>query len=257
MERALKSGQRQGVQAPAVQGLQKAPQAASARVQESAAMEVENREPVKRPLPADEGVNAKRHRNTTTIQRTVHSSREDYLLLEIVPKRKDEKNKGLGLPPLLIQTQRSAASAQLIVVGDFNAPHLEWGYIRASPKGNRLWQVARDLRWTLLNNPQDHTKIGNNISMDTSSDLTFLKGISNPKWVNTGQTLGSGHYILSTTFIAAKHKAKVKGHKVAEWDRFRKTRADTVNGEIEDLDAWVEALKQDVKSTTVEVPIEE
>ncbi|XP_037518278.1 uncharacterized protein LOC119395057 [Rhipicephalus sanguineus] len=172
-------------------------------------------------------------------------------------KERSSSDKGLGLPPLLIQTQRLAASAQLIVVGDFNAPHPEWGYIRASPKGNRLWQVARDLRWTLLNNPQDHTRIGNSISTDTSPDLTFLKDISNAKWVNTGQKLGSDHYILSTTFSASKHKDKVKGHKVTDWDRFRKTRADTVNGEIEDLDAWVEALKQDVKSTTVEVPIEE
>ncbi|KAH7948395.1 hypothetical protein HPB52_021191 [Rhipicephalus sanguineus] len=67
MERALKSGQRQGVQAPTIQGLQKATQAASARVQESAAMEVENRGPVKRPLPADEGVNAKRLAETSTV----------------------------------------------------------------------------------------------------------------------------------------------------------------------------------------------
>ncbi|KAL1444971.1 hypothetical protein MTO96_029402 [Rhipicephalus appendiculatus] len=49
----------------------------------------------------------------------------------------------------------------------------------------------------------------------------------------------------------------MKGHRITDLDKFRKTRADTVDGEIEDLDAWVEALKQDVKGTTVEVPIEE
>lgn len=209
------------------------------------------------------------HRNTTAIQHTIDCSREDYVLLEIVPKRKDDKSlfilnvysspkdKGFGLPQLLMKTQRLAARAQLIVVGDFNAPHPEWGYIRASPKGNRLWQVAQDLRWTLLNNPQDHTRIGNSVSIDTSPDLTFLKGIRAAKWVNTGQALGSDHYILSTVFSAAKHKDKVNGPRVTDWDRFRKTRADTAIAEIENLEAWVEALKQDVKGTTEEVPMEE
>ncbi|KAL1477100.1 hypothetical protein MTO96_036021 [Rhipicephalus appendiculatus] len=41
----------------------------------------------------------------------------------------------------------------------------------------------------------------------------------------------------------------------ALWKKFgfRKARADTVNGKIEDLDTWIEALKQDVKGTTAEV----
>lgn len=206
------------------------------------------------------------HRNATAIQHTIDSSREDYVLLEVLPKRKDDKSlfvlnvysspkdKGLGLPDLLIKTQRLAARAQLIVVGDFNAPHPEWGYIRATPKGNRLWRVAQDLQWTTLNNPLDHTRIGNSVSTDSSPDLTFVKGIRDAKWVNTGQPLGSDHYILSTVFSAAKHKDRVKGTRVTDWDRFRKVRKDTVSGEIEDLGAWVEALKQDVKGTTEEVP---
>lgn len=67
MERALRNDQRQGTQAPAVQGLQKATQEASARVQESAAMEVENRGTVKRPLPGDEVANAKRLAETSPV----------------------------------------------------------------------------------------------------------------------------------------------------------------------------------------------
>ncbi|KAH7945939.1 hypothetical protein HPB49_017362 [Dermacentor silvarum] len=48
------------------QAPQKVAQAAGSRVQESSAMEVENRGPVKRPPPADEGTNAKRVAETST-----------------------------------------------------------------------------------------------------------------------------------------------------------------------------------------------
>ncbi|KAH7980043.1 hypothetical protein HPB49_012814 [Dermacentor silvarum] len=66
MERALKGGKGQGVLAPVMQAPQKVAQAAGSRVQESSAMEVENRGPVKRPPPADEGTNAKRVAETST-----------------------------------------------------------------------------------------------------------------------------------------------------------------------------------------------
>ncbi|KAH7967985.1 hypothetical protein HPB52_005082 [Rhipicephalus sanguineus] len=66
--------------------------------------------------------------------------------------------------------------AQLLLLGDFNARHPDWGYMHTDPKGRKLWSLVQDLRLTLLNDPQQPlTRIGNSVCRDTSPDLTLCK----------------------------------------------------------------------------------
>lgn len=208
------------------------------------------------------------HRNITAIQHFINESEEDYTLLEIVLRQKGDtnlfilnvynppKNRGKGLPHLLINTVKLATRAQLIIVGDFNSPHPAWGYTRATSKGNLLWQTIQSLGLTTLNNPSDHTRMGNSVCVDTSPDLSLSKNVTDAKWINTGENLGSDHYILSITFPTKQLKTKAKEIRTTDWDKFREFRNKTAPKEINNLSDWVSSLIEDVSSASVVVSVD-
>ncbi|KAL1478668.1 hypothetical protein MTO96_034921 [Rhipicephalus appendiculatus] len=52
--------------------------------------------------------------------------------------------------PLVAKAVGLATGAPLVVAGDFNAPHCEWGYPSSTAKGSDLWQTAADHALVLL-----------------------------------------------------------------------------------------------------------
>ncbi|KAG0443145.1 hypothetical protein HPB47_015238 [Ixodes persulcatus] len=86
----------------------------------------------------------------------------------------------------------------LLIVGDFNATHTTLGNARASAKGRKLMDAIDVYRLTLLNEPDQPTRIGNSTSRDTCPDLTLARTRDSCIWTNLGESLGSDHLILET-----------------------------------------------------------
>ncbi|KAH7936343.1 hypothetical protein HPB52_021549 [Rhipicephalus sanguineus] len=58
-----------------------------------------------------------------------------------------------------------------MVLGDINVKHPYWGYPKADGPGTRLWQLAHDLRLTLLTDTTQPMRLGNSVCRDTTSGL--------------------------------------------------------------------------------------
>ncbi|XP_077550626.1 uncharacterized protein LOC144163745 [Haemaphysalis longicornis] len=91
---------------------------------------------------------------------------------------------------------------RLIICGDFNAQNQAWGYQRTLAKGRDLLQDSTDLGLNLITDPTQPTRTGNSVTRDTTPDLTFVRKGKNDRadfeWRNTGNNLGSDHYIVET-----------------------------------------------------------
>ncbi|KAH8039100.1 hypothetical protein HPB51_005061 [Rhipicephalus microplus] len=127
---------------------------------------------------------------------------------------------------LFQKTTWLSRGAQLLILGDFNARHHDWGYLQANKRGKKLWQLRQDLRLTLLNDlQQSPTRIGNSVCRDTSPDLAYCKNIAQARWENTCQLAGSDHYMISiqvqTSTANRVHKALAR---ITEWPKFRDVR---------------------------------
>lgn len=151
---------------------------------------------------------------------------------------------------ILTKVARLAGNAPLIVGGDFNAPHQAWKYPYSTGKGERLWTHASDLSLTLITDPGHPTRCGTSTCRDSTPDLTFVRGIEKPSWVNTDIDLGSDHYIVVVSFeVVCK---KLREFKLIDWDKFRKLRAnpDASPDEADPpLESWIEQLGLDIHAS--------
>lgn len=162
------------------------------------------------------------HRNLTAIQIDLECDEVAYTFIEILPnKRADQslfvlnlysppKDKSPSASKLMINAYKHAHKAPLVVLGDFNARHSAWGYPKGENKGNKIWETAQGYGFTLLNDPERPTRIGNSVSRNTSPDLAFVKNIAKTTWENTEMNVGSDHYILTiTAFLKGYRKRKL------------------------------------------------
>ncbi|KAH7939365.1 hypothetical protein HPB52_011408 [Rhipicephalus sanguineus] len=74
-----------------------------------------------------------------------------------------------------------AVRAPLLVVGDFNAKHADWGYAIEDAKGGKLHNLMTIEGLTLLTDADYPTRIGNSVSRDTCPDLTMTLNAPHPK----------------------------------------------------------------------------
>ncbi|KAH7936895.1 hypothetical protein HPB49_006055 [Dermacentor silvarum] len=96
----------------------------------------------------------------------------DHVLIEVVPSsgRKktglfvlnvysspSQRNRTHTFDALFREAMSKAAPNPLMICGDFNAPHAQWGYGADSPKGKRLAGLMDELGLTVLNEPASHT----------------------------------------------------------------------------------------------------
>ncbi|XP_070377085.1 uncharacterized protein [Dermacentor albipictus] len=148
-----------------------------------------------------------------------------------------------------------AASSPLLICGDFNAPHTQWGYGADSPKGKSLAGLMDELGLTVLNEPASHTRIGQGVCRDTSPDLSVWSGAGVVTWSNSFEDLGSDHRILCVTVGEDKNEEVVcRKARIVDWDRFRKNREqDKKEGPIEDISEWCRVILADVEKATDEI----
>lgn len=110
---------------------------------------------------------------------------------------------------------------------DFNAAHKELGYSRTTAKGKALLEAAEEAGFVLYSDEAVPTRIGTSITHDTSPDLSFVRKRKEARggvaWKNTGQNLGSDHFIIELDLPASADEVGrgKREHKLTNWDRFR------------------------------------
>ncbi|KAH8029055.1 hypothetical protein HPB51_022223 [Rhipicephalus microplus] len=178
-------------------------------------------------------------RGTAFIDHSLDISEEsdiDHNLIEVVPCIGNRKT-GLFVlnvysPPskrglthnfgaLFREAMAKAASSPLLICGDFNAPHTQWGYGADSPKGERLAELMDELGLVLLNELASHTLIGQGACRDMSPDLSIWSDAGVITWSNTFEDLGSDHGVLCMTM--GENTGKMDGcqkARVVDWDKF-------------------------------------
>ncbi|KAH7953651.1 hypothetical protein HPB49_010880 [Dermacentor silvarum] len=194
----------------------------------------------------------------------------DHVLIEVVPssgRRKtglfvlnvysspSQRNRTHTFNALFREAMSKAASNPLLICGDFNAPHTQWGYGADSPKGKRLAGLMDELGLTVLNEPASHTRIGQGVCRDTSPDLSVWSGADMVTWSNSFEDLGSDHRILCVTVGENESEEDVcRKARIVDWDRFRKNRErDKKEGPIKDISEWCRELLADVEKSTDEI----
>lgn len=215
-------------------------------------------------------------RNIPTLQHDTGIETTEHAFIELIPGRKKktsslfilnlyssprEKN---GFTKLLQRATKIADKSPLIIVGDFNAHHAEWGYDRDSKRGRTLWTDAQNLGLTLQTDSSFPTRTGNSVSKDTTPDLTFTKNVREKfVWANLHENLGSDHYIVQSTLeTGPPQKRKGKEIRITEWDKFREIRHARKEAqgehcaEIEDIQEWIEQLQEDARVATKTIPQE-
>lgn len=194
-------------------------------------------------------------RNLPVLEHETGVATVDHVLVEIIPTKKGSEGSVFVLNVYSSPRKRHRFGSlfrkvldivkrqPLVVVGDFNAPHPAWGYGREVAKGRNLWMDAQQQGLTLVTDPAHPTRVGNSVCRDTTPDLTFVKNVPDPDWLNTQENLGSDHFIVATTVKAGPSKLKGNKIKITEWDSFRDIRrAENLGSEIDDIESWAKNI---------------
>lgn len=135
-----------------------------------------------------------------------------------------------------------------LILGDFNAPHTDWGYDRDTPKGQRLADLAEDQGLVLLTRPDEPTRTGNSVVKDTSPDLTFSNNGRGVTWTNLGEDLGSDHCIISVSMNTARVRHRLGAATITDWIAYREKQKQTAP--CQSAADWTASIRAIYKSTT-------
>ncbi|KAH7935313.1 hypothetical protein HPB52_005738 [Rhipicephalus sanguineus] len=140
----------------------------------------------------------------------------------------------------------------LILLGDFNAAHTEWGYLKDAAKGRRLIHATEQHNLTLMNLPNSPTRIGNSVERDTTPDLAFTNADRHTTWQRLEETLGSDHHIISIAICTGKMRRPLGKARITDWNKFRERQQDWSldNGAPTNATEWEEAIKYIYKGVT-------
>lgn len=117
---------------------------------------------------------------------------------------------------------KEAKTRPILLLGDFNAPHTQWGYQFQSKRGKQLLHVIEQHNLTILNEPNTPTRMGTSTVRDSSPDLSLLKGDLDATWLNKGLNLGSDHDIICISIKGPDFRAKIGQARITDWDRLRR-----------------------------------
>lgn len=157
--------------------------------------------------------------------------------------------------PIFKRAISLAGKNPLIIAGDFNARHREWGYTTSSPKGQTLLEDITESNLYIANDIRCPTRVGNSVSADTNPDLTLCHRTGIVKWTNKHQDLGSDHYVLEVELsrkVSVK-RAVCRTETQVDWDKFRQIREREEIGDIECIQNWAAQLITHVNEATEEI----
>ncbi|KAH7963820.1 hypothetical protein HPB52_023143 [Rhipicephalus sanguineus] len=151
--------------------------------------------------------------------------------------------------PIISHAVNSATRGdRVILLGNFNAWHTEWGYKRDSAKGTSLLKATQAHDLILVTQPDSPTRLGNSVARDPAPDLCFVSDERGVTWTNLDETLGSDHYILSISIQTAKIRQPTGTARLTDWRKFRECQTD-----IQDLNTikdWTTYLREAADQAT-------
>ncbi|KAG0415419.1 hypothetical protein HPB47_007395 [Ixodes persulcatus] len=160
----------------------------------------------------------------------------DHVLIEIIPEKRQYEDFSKLHARALKLTQN-----QLLIIGDFNAPHSAGGYTRSMAKSTRLYHSIRQQRLSILtvrSSPRERATVCGRWS----------------EWSNLEVNLGSDHAIAQVDIAVSPGKKFLRKQALTDWDRFRAARTATHSEREHDdasLASWTERLVCD-KNTYME-----
>ncbi|KAH7939971.1 hypothetical protein HPB52_019813 [Rhipicephalus sanguineus] len=201
-------------------------------------------------------------RNIAAIEHEVNSREIEAVLLEILTGRKGEpsvfllnlystpRQRKVRFRALFRKEIEAAGTNPLVIAGDFNAAHPEWGYSKQDPKGRQLWEDAHELGLTLHTDPSSPSRVGNSVCADTSPDLTFSKNVTDLKWTNSECNFGSDHFILALILKKGVKTRRARQPRITDWELFRDKRDQSATDKIENIEKWTKTLARHVEEAT-------
>ncbi|KAG0430854.1 hypothetical protein HPB47_022311 [Ixodes persulcatus] len=138
------------------------------------------------------------------------------------PARKTRAEIDHGWVQKLVREYGKKRKHAILVGGDFNAEHEEWGYAKSSARGAELLRRATDMGLALINEPGTKTRTAPSIKQqDTSPDLTWADPHTARKteWRVFEDAWGSDHHPIETCIVgrAKRHKKHMMA-KTTVWD---------------------------------------
>lgn len=117
------------------------------------------------------------------------------LAVNVYSSRRHRKQK---FCTLMQRALRATKKGMIVIGGDFNAPHYDWGYDMTTEEGRELLQDVTDAGLTLITNPETSTRTGTSVARDSTPDLTFVKIEENDTatWKNTKRDFGNDHMVI-------------------------------------------------------------
>ncbi|KAH9377728.1 hypothetical protein HPB48_015878 [Haemaphysalis longicornis] len=125
--------------------------------------------------------------------------------------------------PLIHFSSRLYRDCDFIIGGDFNAPHVIWGYPRTLRPGRILNDTLNGAQMTVYNKPPFHYSRGYKHQQSTMPDLTAGRGVRDVTWNVTDERLLSDHYIIQITIPTCIRSPKRK-ISLTNWKIFRDIR---------------------------------
>ncbi|KAG0413173.1 hypothetical protein HPB47_009671 [Ixodes persulcatus] len=112
---------------------------------------------------------------------------------------------------------------RLLVAGDFNAHHPDWGYSTANARGARLKEAAELAHLTLANDLDYPTRHGlHEGQRDTTPDLTWADSRLVTDWRCGPDPMGSDHYPIWLELSTGGKAGRRRLTQAIDWDAFRK-----------------------------------
>ncbi|KAM7301056.1 uncharacterized protein ISCGN_016618 [Ixodes scapularis] len=206
------------------------------------------------------------NKNITVIHHETKQEVEN-VLTEVVPSNKGGKStfvlnvyaqhKGYKTEDLaeIMETACKMAGKDnaIVVAGDFNSAHTEWGYVKDTKRGKELLKLIEMHELTIINDTDCHTRVGNSGSRDTNPDLSMIRGAT-AGWINTQETLGSDHCIIRIEVVADAKRRRIGKNQRTDWRKFRQ---EVETRPIDDLARWTRELKRAKEDYTNEVELTE
>ncbi|KAM7286199.1 uncharacterized protein ISCGN_003668 [Ixodes scapularis] len=206
------------------------------------------------------------NKNITVIHHETKQEVEN-VLTEVVPSNKGGKStfvlnvyaqhKGYKTEDLaeIMETACKMAGKDnaIVVAGDFNSAHTEWGYVKDTKRGKELLKLIEMHELTIINDTDCHTRVGNSVSRDTNPDLSMIRGAT-AGWINTQETLGSDHCIIRIEVVADAKRRRIGKNQRTDWRKFRQ---EVETRPIDDLARWTRELKRAKEDYTNEVELTE
>ncbi|KAG0432287.1 hypothetical protein HPB47_020977 [Ixodes persulcatus] len=169
----------------------------------------------------------------------------------IRPKAKPEEGETKSWIRELLEL---ADKDQLVVGGDFNAQHRDWGYRINTRKGRDIAEAMEEIGRTLRNESGVKTRLAKQARQhDTTPDLTWALKSLPLRWTSWRDNLGSDHYPIDVTIEQHKDGRTKEARPIIRWNHFREILLQNLDGRSS-IEASIQQAMSKARTTVMVKP---